>query len=79
MVTGLDDLPLDIKKEFENLTMIEEMLISPLFAIQSIYRLPGGAIATRGFVANFHQDLKEFAQKLPRLTKDIPVLLLKKH
>lgn len=78
MVTGLDDLPPDIKRAFEELTMVEEMLISPILAIQSIYRLPGGAISTRGFVANFKQDIQPISKLLPRLPKELPLLILKK-
>ena len=56
MVPCLSELPISIKKDFENLTMIEEMLVSPLLSIMSVYRLPGGALITRGFCANFVQD-----------------------
>ena len=78
MVPGFDDLPIDIKAYLEELTMVEEMLISPILAIMSIYRLPGGALINRGFCANFQQDIQPLVTKLPRLPKDIPILILKK-
>jgi hypothetical protein len=78
MVPQLDLLPTDIKEDLEKLTMVEEMLISPILAVMSIYRLPGGALINRGFCANFSQDLGEILTTLPRLPKDLPLLVLKK-
>ncbi|RNA34788.1 ATP-dependent DNA helicase PIF1 [Brachionus plicatilis] len=46
MVPGIDDLPDEIKIHFEELTMIEEMVISPILPIMSVYRLSGGALAS---------------------------------
>ncbi len=67
-----------IKTNFEKLTMIEEMLISPLFAIMSIYRLPCGQLVSKGHVANFSQDISGLCVDLPRLTKSLPILVIKK-
>ncbi|RNA27124.1 ATP-dependent DNA helicase PIF1, partial [Brachionus plicatilis] len=78
MVPTLDDLPEDIKFQFENLTMIEEMLISPIIPVMSIIRLSSGALASRGFCANFNQNLNELITELPRLPKYLPILILKK-
>jgi hypothetical protein len=78
MTLGINDLPDDLKKAFEDLTMIEEMLIAPLLAIMSIFRLPGGQLVSRGFVANFSQDIQPIIDQLPRLPKDLPILILKK-
>ena len=72
------DLPEDIKKQFENLTMIEEMLISPIFAFMSIFRLPGGQYVSRGYMANFSQDIGSLIKQLPHIVKDLPILLIKK-
>ena len=66
------------KKAFEDLTMIEEMLVSPLLAILSIFRLPGGQLVSRGFVANFSQEIQPIVDILPRLPKNLPLLVLKK-
>ena len=58
MILGLDSLPDLVKKALEDLTMIEEMLVSPLLSIMSIFRLSGGQLISRGFVANFTQDIQ---------------------
>ena len=78
MLPQIENLPDNIKADFEQLTMVEEMLISPILAVMSIYRLPGGALINRGFCANFSQDIGELLQTLPRLPKDLPLLILKK-
>ena len=75
MVLFLNELPAHVKKAFEELTMIEEMLIAPLLAIMSIFRLPGGQLVNRGFVANFSQDIQPVIDLLPRLPKDLPLLI----
>ncbi len=67
-----------VKKHFEMLTMVEEMLISPLFAIMSIYHLKCGQLVSKGHVANFSQDLSGLCNALPRLTKSLPVLIVKR-
>ena len=36
-----NNLPDNIRKNIENITIIEEMLISPILAVMSICRLPG--------------------------------------
>ena len=78
MVPDLDTLPFEIKQALENLTMVEEMLVSPILAVMSVYRLPGGALINRGFWDNFFQDLEKILTILPRLPKDLPLLILKK-
>ena len=100
MKPDLDDLPSEIKKMFEELTMVnnlfelknlinkifminlnvqvEEMLISPILTVMSVFRLPGGHLLSRGHVANFSQDVSKVCSILPRLTSDIPILIVKK-
>ncbi len=58
--------------------MIEEMLISTLFAIMNIYRLPCGQLVSKGHVANLSQDISGLCVDLPRLTKSLPILVIKK-
>ena len=62
MIPFIDKLPKDIQKYFEELTMVEEILISPILAVMSIYRLPNGTLKQRGFMANFTQDISEITQ-----------------
>ena len=78
MVPDIDNLPIDIKKHIENITMIEEMLISPILAVMSICRLPGGQLISKGYVANFAQDIMPICKALPRLSNSLPVLIIKK-
>jgi hypothetical protein len=78
MILGLDALPILVKKSLEDLTMIEEMLVSPLLSIMSIFRLSGGQLISRGFVANFTQDIQPLVNVLPRLPKELPILIIKK-
>jgi hypothetical protein len=51
-----DEVSQDIRKQLEILTMIEEMLISAVYAVMSIFCLAGGQLVSRGYVANFSQD-----------------------
>ena len=48
------------------------------FTIMSVFRLPGGQLISRGYVANFTQDINELCATLPRLTSEIPALIVKK-
>ena len=78
MNPNISELPDYIKKHIEQITMIEEMLISPILAVMSICRLPGGQLISKGYVANFAQDIMPLCKTLPRLTKSLPVLIIKK-
>jgi hypothetical protein len=71
------DMNYETKKCFELLTMIEEMLISPIFAVMSIFRLPGGQLFSRGYMANFTQDINDICRHLPRLTNSLPLLIIR--
>ena len=62
MIPFIDRLPNNIQKYFEQLTMFEEILISPILAVMSIYRLPNGTLKQRGFIANFTQDISQISQ-----------------
>ncbi|CAF1086025.1 unnamed protein product [Brachionus calyciflorus] len=69
----------EIKKCLYNLTMIEEMLISPILPVMSVYHLTGGQLVSKGFVINFKQDISPLVKSLPRLINDLPVLIVKKN
>lgn len=55
MVPNFSILPNDVQLAFEELTMIEEMLISPIQPIMSVFRIKGGRYIRRGYCANFTQ------------------------
>jgi len=76
MVPNLSQIPFEIQKCFEDLTMIEEQLISPVSAIMSIFRLSGGHLFNRGYCASFTKDLGPICHHLPRLPKDISIIVI---
>jgi hypothetical protein len=78
MVPEIDTIPIIIRSNLESLTMIEEILISPILSVMSVFRLPNGALISRVFIANLSQDIKEFTKILPRLPLDWPIIILKK-
>lgn len=79
MIPGIDELDFELKKALEDLTRVEEMLISPILVLMIVFRLPGGALTSRGFCANFTQDIQPVITLLPRLPKNLPILILKKR
>ena len=64
---------------FEKLTMVEEMLLSPIQPIMSVFRFPGGQLVHKGFVANFSQNLGELCKFLPHLPENVSVIIIKKQ
>ena len=55
------------------------MLISAVMPIMSIYRLPYGQYGYSGHVINLPQNVLSFATILPRLPKELDVLVVKKQ
>ncbi len=55
------------------------MLISTVMPLMSIYRLPHGQYGYKGHVINLPQDVTSFASSLPRNTKNLDVLIVRKH
>ncbi|RNA24395.1 ATP-dependent DNA helicase PIF1 [Brachionus plicatilis] len=78
MIPGHHLLTDEIKKCFFDLTMIEEMLISPILPVMSVYRLAGGQYVSRGYVVNFNQDISGILFSLHRLVTELPLLIVKK-
>jgi len=78
MVPNLNNLPIEIQKYFEDLTMIEEQLISPISAIMTVFRQPGGQLFNRGYCASFTKKLEPLCKILPRLTRDISLIIIEK-
>ena len=54
------------------------MLISSILTVMSVFRLPGGQLISREYVANFAQDINELCAFHSRLTSEIPILIVKK-
>ena len=60
----------------QGLTQVEEMLISAIMPIMSIYRLPHGQYGYSGHVINLPQDVSSFATSLPRLPSELDVIVV---
>lgn len=66
-----------IPKELENLTQVEEMLISRALPIVRVYIEPGGQRGYSGHCINLRKSIKELASSLPRSPKSISVIVVK--
>ena len=65
--------------QLQDLTQVEEMLISTVLPIMSIYRLPHGQYSYSGHVINLPQDVASFATSLPRLPSELDVVVVRKE
>ena len=71
--------PDDIPEELRRLTQIEEMLITQIFLIVSVYCLCGSQYAYHDHVINFSQDVQEFAICLSHRPSTLDVLVVCCH
>ena len=62
----------------QGLTQVEEMVISGVLPIMSIYHLPQGQYGYRDHVINIPQDVISFVNLLPRLPSNLDVLIVRK-
>ena len=58
----------------QGLTQVEEMLISAVLPIMTLYRLPQGQYGYSGHVINLPQDVASFVNSLPQHPADLDVL-----
>ena len=58
---------------------MEEMLVSAVMPIMSLYRLPLGQYGYTGHIINLPQDVISFAYSLPRLPSELDVLVVRKE
>ena len=63
----------------QGLTQVEEMLISCVLPIMSLYHLPRRQYAYSGHVTNLPQDVASFANTLPRLPSELDVIVVRKE
>ena len=63
----------------QGLTQVEEMLISAVLPIMTLYRLPQGQYGYSGHVINLPQDVASFANSLPRPPSDLHVVVVRKE
>jgi len=78
MIPLIDELPPQIQKDLEEMTQIEEMLISPIVPVMSVYRLSGGQLVNSGYCASFHQDIQPVTDQLPRLPSEVSIIIIQK-
>ena len=64
---GMDPGP--VPPQLQGLTQVEEMLISAVMPMMSLYRLPLRQYGYSGHVVNLPQDVAMFVTSLPRLPK----------
>ena len=64
-------IPCDIPPELQDLTQVEEMLISRALPIMRVYIKPGGQRGYAGHCINLPQKVEELANTLPRYPKEV--------
>ena len=69
----------EVPQELQDLTDIEEMLISQIFPVVSVYKLPRGQYAYQENVINFSQDVKEFITHLLRDPSLLDLLIVQHY
>ena len=74
-----DFLSHQFSSHLQGLTQVEEMLISAVMPMMSVYRLPQGQYGYSGHVINLPQDVASFAQSLPRLPSELDVIVVRKE
>ena len=70
-------IPSSIPLELQNLTQIEEMLIARAPPIMRVHIRPGGQRGYSGHCINLPQNVEELASSLPRVPKELPLIILK--
>ena len=68
--------PGSVPPALQGLTQVEEMLISPVMPIMSVYRLPLGQYGYSGHVVNLPQDVASFVHSLPRTPSQLDVVVV---
>ena len=63
----------------QGLSEVEQMLISPVIPLMSIYRLPHGQYGYSGHVINLPQDVPSFVMQLPRLPSNLDTVIVRKQ
>ena len=71
--------PGPVPPELQGLSRVEEMLISAVMSIMTVYRLPHGHLGYNGHVVNLPQDVGAFVPTLPRLVHELDVLVVQRE
>lgn len=78
IVRDLSNIPLDVQLHIQNLTTIEEKLLSPVISITSVIRLSTGGNVSCGYVANFRQDSVKFVKKISTKAYQLSCLIIRR-
>ena len=71
--------PCEVPPELQDLTQTEQMLISPIMPMMTIYRLPHGQLGYSGHVISLPHDVSSFVKSLPRQPSEMNILIVRKH
>ena len=71
--------PGPVPPALQELTQVEEMLISPVMPMMSVYRLPHGQLGYSGHVINLPQDVASFVSSLPRHPSSLDLVVIRKE
>lgn len=78
MIQDYSSLPMVFQIALQELTMVEEMLISPVMPLMTILRLHSGQNIQRGYACSFRQNNLSIITSIPRLVSQLPLLIVKK-
>ena len=68
--------PGSVPPVLQGLTQVEEMLISPVMPIMSVYQLPLGQYGYSGHVINLPQDVASFVRSLPCIPNQVDIVIV---
>ena len=71
--------PGSVPLALQGLTQVDEMLISPVMPIMSVYHLPLGQYGYSGHVINLPQDVASFVCTLPRMPSQLDVVVVSRE
>ena len=72
-------IPAHMKVLLRKLTMVQEMLLSPVLPVMSVFKLKTGQNLHCRYVANFRQESAAFIDEVPRLADKIPFIIVKRN
>ena len=59
-----------------NISVVEEMITSPILSIFKAYILPSGTYKYQGNVINYEQNVPDFAKTLPQKVEGLPLTIV---
>ena len=71
--------PGPVPAELQDLTQVEELLISAVMPMMILYKLPHGQLGYSGHIVNLPQDVSSFASSLPWLPFELDVVLVRRE